>query len=846
MRSIELFFFSVLMLTIGQRGMAVSLESELKSLHGTMIFMISENQGIESEVWAKGNSLRSEIRVGDSKVISIQLGHIIYAYGEGSKSGTKQVVRRGLGAMGLIKQIAEIRARGKKQGTQDIEGTPHDLYHYDVNMPAESALVYFSRDTMLPRLWISVVQTDEKTAQMARMIFRDLEANVEIADTKFELPANVEFKETSLEPTQREPVTPAPQPAKKADSDIEKGLFVVIAPTTNIMSEATVLDTLHVGDVLKVSHRQGDWLYVDQKVKNGRVKARDVLALEQARDHFNRVLEDIPQEPDALLGRAKLSFWLARNFGPGLTKEELDSLLVSASLDFHQAALARPSVDAIYGRGIVRMQQKKYSQAIADFDSALEIAPGNLDVIKQRVMAWVKANQLENALEDCNLIQRLDPSDAEGHSLRCFVLGLKGEWDDAMVACDTALEVDPKLASAYLRRGTIWAGKGDDIHAKADYDVAILLGEDIARAFRARILYQQGELQKTIDDMNVLIELNPMNPEFWFQRGSTLLNLKNWDRGIADLTKAIELNPTAEAFRNRGIALSLKNEFTRALADFVEAIKLAPNDPLIYQHRARIYVQLQRHKEAVADLTKYLELVSDDLPARVQLGMSRYFSGDFINALKDLDIAIEREPNDPGLFLIRGSIWNAMMDHQRAIVDFTRNIELDPQSFEGYSYRGAARSMSGDKEKAIADYNEAIRLNPEFEVAYINRGSHWLSNAEYDKALLDFRKALRLKPDRASVLNEIAAILATATDARVRNGKEAVELATRACVLSNHKNGEYLSTLAAAYAEYGDYESAVQWQTKSLKLASDDAKKNAQLKLDLFRSGQPYRLTRNP
>ena len=80
-------------------------------------------------------------------------------------------------------------------------------------------------------------------------------------------------------------------------------------------------------------------------------------------------------------------------------------------------------------------------------------------------------------------------------------------------------------------------------------------------------------------------------------------------------------------------------------------------------------------------------------------------------------------------------------------------------------------------------------------------------------------------------------------DAKVRDGKRAVEAATKACELTNYKNGGYLDTLAAAYAEVGDFDKAVEWQEKALK-AGDIPVKDldaARKRLELFKQKKAYR-----
>jgi hypothetical protein len=73
-------------------------------------------------------------------------------------------------------------------------------------------------------------------------------------------------------------------------------------------------------------------------------------------------------------------------------------------------------------------------------------------------------------------------------------------------------------------------------------------------------------------------------------------------------------------------------------------------------------------------------------------------------------------------------------------------------------------------------------------------------------------------------LNNLAWLLATCADAKIRNGKKALEYATRLCALSEWKDATGMDTLAASYAECGQFKEAIQWQKRVLDLASANQK----------------------
>lgn len=146
-----------------------------------------------------------------------------------------------------------------------------------------------------------------------------------------------------------------------------------------------------------------------------------------------------------------------------------------------------------------------------------------------------------------------------------------------------------------------------------------------------------------------------------------------------------------------------------------------------------------------------------------------------------------------------------------------------------------------DKTKAIADFNEVIRRIPTYSGAYTNRALAWSFKGDKERAIADYTEAIRLDPKVVYAHNGLAWLWATSADGEFRDGTKAVASATQACELTMWKDWNSLSTLAAAFAETGDFKSAVKWAEKSLELAPESRKKTAQEHLDLYQSGKPFR-----
>jgi tetratricopeptide (TPR) repeat protein len=112
---------------------------------------------------------------------------------------------------------------------------------------------------------------------------------------------------------------------------------------------------------------------------------------------------------------------------------------------------------------------------------------------------------------------------------------------------------------------------------------------------------------------------------------------------------------------------------------------------------------------------------------------------------------------------------------------------------------------------------------------------------EYEKALEDFRIAIGMGSDDPEHLNAFAWFLSTCPSDLIRDGKEAVSLAHRAVELSAREPEFVFDTLAAAYAELGDFEQAMKWERRALDLAQGQHRKGDERRLRLYQEGKPCR-----
>jgi Flp pilus assembly protein TadD len=153
-------------------------------------------------------------------------------------------------------------------------------------------------------------------------------------------------------------------------------------------------------------------------------------------------------------------------------------------------------------------------------------------------------------------------------------------------------------------------------------------------------------------------------------------------------------------------------------------------------------------------------------------------------------------------------------------------------------------AFSGDVAGGIAMLFAYLKLFPSASEARFQLAALLASAGRAVEAERQYRDLIALRPDEPGFLNNLAWLLATAADATVRNGAEAIRLAERACMLTGHQEAFFIGTLAAAYAEAGRYEDATRTAQQAIDVATAAGDKaradiNRQL-LELYRAGKPF------
>lgn len=180
-----------------------------------------------------------------------------------------------------------------------------------------------------------------------------------------------------------------------------------------------------------------------------------------------------------------------------------------------------------------------------------------------------------------------------------------------------------------------------------------------------------------------------------------------------------------------------------------------------------------------------------------------------------------------------------------AIGYYLTALKIKPDYLEAYYNLGNALARKGDAKAAIYNYRKALQLNTDFFKSYYNIARILYNQGQIGEAIHNYQKALIINSETTQTLYNLSWIYATSKSRKYRNGKKAVKLAEKLCVLTGYQQPLALDALAAAYAETGKFDKATVTAQKAFKLALQIGPKELAIglkkRLELYQTEQPYR-----
>lgn len=398
---------------------------------------------------------------------------------------------------------------------------------------------------------------------------------------------------------------------------------------------------------------------------------------------------------------------------------------------------------------------------ISSAEKALTADPAN--PINHALLAFLKQNQPEDALQSIQTALSFWPDEAHWHALAADFLSQLGQADAAADHMDQALQLEPDNPGFWLKSGEINLSnhKLDSARLDLEQSLARETGNSNAWLKLADINWQLGDTAEAIRNIHQADQITPDNPVVQIKEAQLLLDQGAFAQAHEKAQKIVSKSPENSNARVI-LARSLAGQ-----GNYDQALQILEADP--NQYRSDRILQL----EAIR-ISKAYQGVDQVLPSLIHLADDNPEDTETLTLLTDYLIQANRLeeaektaqiilrilPEAAEVHLMLGRLQKKKGQLDQAIAHLSQAIALDRHLVDAYLELGRTYQDRRDLEKAIEIYREGVKSNPTDARLYLQTGLALKECKDFEGAEKMLKEAKRHAPDDAAILRNLGVLTA--------------------------------------------------------------------------------------
>ena len=354
---------------------------------------------------------------------------------------------------------------------------------------------------------------------------------------------------------------------------------------------------------------------------------------------------------------------------------------------------------SLFRQAVAFHQSGKLAEAGRLYGEILEQEPENSTARQLLALVRLQEGRDGDALAEIDAALAITPNAAEALATKGNILIKLGRWEDALAYFDRAIARKPGYAEAFYNRGNCRQHLGRHEEAVADYTSVLALqpGYEPALTNRGNARNALGRFDQALADYQRVVEFHPGDAIALYHRAGALGGLRRHEEALAGYDAALAKEPgLARAWNDRGNSLRALQRFREALESFDRALALDPNFALAWNNRGSVLRDLGRPAEALSSFDRALALNPDDANAlfnRATLQWSEY--GRYADAVRDLEQVVRI---DPDYDYARGNLLHIKMyggdwhgfSQEKALID--QGVRSGKKIIEPFAYQAISES----------------------------------------------------------------------------------------------------------------------------------------------------------
>jgi len=495
------------------------------------------------------------------------------------------------------------------------------------------------------------------------------------------------------------------------------------------------------------------------------------------------------------------------------------------------------------------------------------------------------------ALGDLRLILAEHPDLGAAWRLKGRLYARLENHRTAIARFGEALRLNPNDPLLLVELGQSYAAIGKTAEAMQAFSHALQMDSQLADAWvgQARMHLAAQDFDQALSAIEQGIALDDHRAESYGVRGQIRFGLCEFRESVEDFSRAVDLakcrSVRADLYYRRGTAFHEQGDLDHALADFVAASQLQPDQVGTWVWRAAVHSRLQKWNETVADLQQVMKFRSDQARSYLTLarpvaqrcveyfgrriqrsdkpsvelhrnrGLAHEFLGNSFQAIEDYRIVLEQERAEPFVTLRFARLLQQLGQHQTAIEYLSRLVRRDRTNHAARYARAISYVANGEIDRGLSDIIKAIKIAPDVARYRLLRGEIRQRRGDLERARQEFNRAIWLDSNDPAAWKMRAGVLLQGgrPELAIQDLSRAIDLAGEPLDLLCTRGRAWLKT-GNAVAALADFEKcirqdpgllpAVVGRAMAMSLQSRQQEALIWLTKSLHRFGEPHEVAR--
>lgn len=427
------------------------------------------------------------------------------------------------------------------------------------------------------------------------------------------------------------------------------------------------------------------------------------------------------------------------------------------------------SAHAVYGTGTVYLAQARNTLAVAAFQKAIQLAPGDrtiaagshkglgdLDLLQgkydEAVLQYKAALTTQTGAEEIELHRSIGKTYlASGQAQKAL-----DYLAAAMRRFPSSADLKNDLAGAYIESGNDLMQAGKYPEARNAFAIALAIPPESAGAKASALvglsdcLAHAGDNKGAIEYLQQAVALDPKNERNLRAMGTVYVDLEQYDEAIAAFEKAIAIAPTLASYELLGECYRVKKKYDLAEESLRDALRLGPTEYNVYVRLANVYFDNEKYDLALENLQKAIAL--DSKREYAYLGMAETYAklNNFPRAIENQKIVVSISPVANKYYWL-ASYYHSNKDDAAALDTLRKSIAVDPNYKYSYNLFRTVSEAGGGLDPYIKLLEGAVRANPGADWLQTSLGEAYYDVGRYQESIGPLTRAVSLASNKSGL-----------------------------------------------------------------------------------------------